>query len=108
VYVRPFVLGLLLLVLLLAPVAEAWVADAWAGALGPNPLIVVGARPAAAQTPSLDATRVCAESLRATDDGQRVERFLRDVQRELGPAGALLDDESRLLERLGESTDPEA
>jgi phage-related baseplate assembly protein len=62
----------------------------------------------APQAPARETTEACIALLRATDDGQRVERFLRQVQQEVGPLAPLVPDERKLLERIAESTDPAA
>ena len=57
---------------------------------------------------SQDRTELCIAELRLTEDGQQLERFWREVQRDLGPAAAVLGDEATLLRRLTEAADPQA
>jgi hypothetical protein len=72
-------------------------------------LVIVVARSAglvggaARATAADEAAGACFADLRATEDGQRVETFLRAVQRELGAAGWLAGDEAAVLRRLLES-----
>jgi hypothetical protein len=47
-----------------------------------------------------EKAEACFAELRGTEDGQRLEAFLRGVQRDLGTAGALLGEESLVLRRM--------
>ena len=74
-------------------------------------LLVVGIGLVATGGPVAQASEkaeACFAELRGTEEGQRVEVFLRAAQRDLGPAGALLGDESLVLRRVVDAAEPGA